>query len=157
MNCILFSLDSLVGGLIALAGVLVASLISYKIAKQTQKLELVKLGMSYYVEKMKKLESIRANYNIDYASNINGDEIHQIVADYNFLSKQFKYFEYYFSKSKHYEIVKNKYDCIVDSMNDENSPSDLCYHLYKEFNCLVDDLINTELHTTNDKIMKIRY
>jgi len=142
----------------ALIGAAIGGFTTYTIAKKTIKLELQKINISFLIEKLRKLESIKNNYDINYPQAIGSENTKRIIDDYDFLSKTFNDLSHYFFTSIYYaEVLKEYENILLEAENeiiDANSELKTSY-FYKGFNLKMDALIKGELKQTISEIKQL--
>lgn len=79
----------------ALIGATIGGFITLTVSKKTIKIELNKIKMSFLVDKLRKLESIK-DFNIKYIQEINQYNEQQVIDDNNYLMKVFENLAHYF-------------------------------------------------------------
>ena len=109
----------------ALIGAAIGGYTTYMVSNKTIKLELKKINISFLIDKLRKLESIKKNYDIDYSQTINSENTQKIINDFEFLSKVFNDLSHYFINSNIYQQVSKIYENILieseNEYNDNNS------------------------------------
>lgn len=141
-----------------LIGALIGGVTSFLISKQTLKLELHKFRLPILLDRLKTLELIKTQYDVDYHNAIDADIANKIRNDYDYLYKKFLHLNHYFIDSSQYLEIKEDYKIIsfeLEKEIKEERTNDLLTVYQRDFNYKMDKLLTAELVSLQNEISKM--
>lgn len=145
-------------GFWACIGAIIGGLTTYLVSKETIKMELDKMKISFLIEKLRTLESIKKNYQLDFTQTVDAESETKIINDFEFFSKVYHDLAHYFINSVYLKEVSNEYENIIsetENKNNENNNNSIIIYFYRDFNIKMHKLINYELKQTTSEIKKM--